>query len=275
MIYDDIEEVIKFMRNKLKIKLNQIILFGNSLGSAASIHLCSNINYKEINAIILLSPIVSGLKIVNQNLVISNEDLNRIDFFSNCSKITEISCPIFLIHGTKDEIIPIQQVIKMGRSIRKLYQWYPSKGDHNNIITKYRKKFYTKCKMFFDYIKILSQGNDTYYQTNANSSRNISFKIEESYMDSEISQCNYSRMSANHNVICNEDNKGANNLFLEDDYSSYIKYKNSTSNIDVNNVNGEILFIEENKRRLICGNFNDMSQIEQDISSFQKMIGNL
>ena len=63
-----------------------------------------------------------------------------IDVFCNIKKIIDVSCPIFLIHGQKDEVIPIDQSIQMSKFMKNPYEWHPKNGDHSNILTKYRTK---------------------------------------------------------------------------------------------------------------------------------------
>jgi len=195
-IYDDIETVIEFMLSKCNLKKENIILFGISLGSAPTIKIASNIKYKDIRAVMLLSPIASGMQTAHHQLKASKEDLKEIDFFSNISLISEVSCPIFIVHGVKDKIIPVSQVEKMAKSIKKLFSWFPSQGDHNNILFTYRRKFYNKCKLFFDNVLLTKKKveNDFGIRT----SKFVSFKIEESYIkDEETKDCRKNTYSSN------------------------------------------------------------------------------
>ena len=245
VIYEDIELVTDFMKNNLNIDFTKVIVFGNSLGSATSIHLCASGKHNDIKALILLSPIVSGLKTFDKNLNISNEDLNLIDFFSNISKIKEIYCPIFVIHGTKDEIIPYDQVVNMSKSIKRVYEWYPKMGDHNNILCRYRKDFYIKCKTFFEYL-------DT-------------FKKRKDYHENDQQFTLF-----------------INNIQIPDDDDDYKKNINFFLASDKEN-NGLVYKIDNNSLNLIpkqtdeyesmrssCVNINNISQIEIEYKCFQK-----
>jgi surfactin synthase thioesterase subunit len=154
-IYNDIEEVADFMKNILNVKTKETILLGQSLGSAPSIHLAHQGQFSEIRAVILISPIASGIKLVSPEIKV--EDLEKIDVFSNIKKISDVSCPIFMIHGQKDEIIPIEQSIELAKYIKHPYEWHPRKGDHSNILTEYRTKFFQKCKFFFEYLNFFNK----------------------------------------------------------------------------------------------------------------------
>jgi hypothetical protein len=120
------------------------------LGSAPSIHLAIQKSYNDVKAIILISPIASGVKLVSPGIRV--KDLDKIDVFCNINKINDVSCPIFIIHGEKDEVIPISQSKEMVKYMKIPYEWHPRHGDHSNILTRYRTKFFQKCKFFFEFL---------------------------------------------------------------------------------------------------------------------------
>jgi predicted alpha/beta hydrolase family esterase len=197
VIYNDIEEVVNFIRKGLHIKLSNVVLFGNSLGSAVSVHIATKRKYKNIKGVILLSPIASGIKSVSQSVQISRDDLETLDVFSNISKIREVTCPVFIIHGEKDQVIPIEQVKEMSKQIGRLYEWYPKDGDHNNIMYLFRNKFYNRCRMFFDYLKIFfnKHKNDEFDEgslflnkerSELDSPRNVSFQNSKKKTEKKI-----------------------------------------------------------------------------------------
>jgi abhydrolase domain-containing protein 17 len=123
--------------------------FGQSLGSSTSINYLQN-NKEGIVGIVLISPIASGLKIAFNERV-SNE-LEKCDVFCNDQKIKNISIPVFIIHGKKDELINVSDCQAMAKKAKNALEWYPNEGTHNNIIDRYRKKFYEKVKLFMDQI---------------------------------------------------------------------------------------------------------------------------
>ena len=78
---------------------------------------------------------------------------NSKDVFNNKSKIGDIICPIFLIHGKRDQTIPIDHSYELAKSIHNIYKWYPKKGGHNNIVIDFRRKFYQKFRFYLDYLE--------------------------------------------------------------------------------------------------------------------------
>lgn len=147
---------------------------GHSLGSAPTVHLATTSFSKYIRAIILLSPIASSIKLFAD--CSDNTGLEKIDVFCNLKKIKEVNCPIFLIHGKKDEIIPFSQSEEMAKYIKIKHEWYPKNGDHGNILTKYRLKFFTKCKIFIENLIYLENKNTMIKNS-------VDFKTSPSYHD--------------------------------------------------------------------------------------------
>jgi hypothetical protein len=150
-IYSDIEEVAFFTSSILGINPKDIILLGQSLGSAPTVHLSITKEFRDVRGMILLSPIASGVRLVSPDMHI--QDLEKIDVFCNIKKIVDVSCPIFLIHGKKDMVIPVQESVEMSKYMKHPYAWQPRNGDHNNILTLYRHKFFIKCKSFMCILK--------------------------------------------------------------------------------------------------------------------------
>ena len=90
-----------------------------SLGSAPSVHLAINTQFRDIRAMILISPIASGVKLVSPDMDV--RDLDKIDVFCNIRKINDVTSPIFLVHGKLDEVIPIEQSLEMAHYMQNVY----------------------------------------------------------------------------------------------------------------------------------------------------------
>ena len=151
-MYSDIELVGDFARNVLMLSLDELILMGHSLGTAPTIHLTTK-TFNKVAGVVLMAPLASGM-----SLLLGGEELkkkNSKDVFNNKSKIGDIICPIFLIHGKRDQTIPIDHSYELAKSIHNIYKWYPKKGGHNNIVTDFRRKFYQKFRFYLDYLERL------------------------------------------------------------------------------------------------------------------------
>ena len=102
-LYKDAEAAIKWLNEK-NINNNQIILYGESLGSGVAVELGKKNNF---NSIILESPFTSienSAKIYYPYLPVR---LLLKDKYDSIGKIKMIDTPILIMHGEKDDVVPI------------------------------------------------------------------------------------------------------------------------------------------------------------------------
>ena len=101
-LYEDAEASIKWL-NKKGVNNNQIILYGESLGSGVAVEIGKENNF---NSIILESPFTSienSAKIYYPYLPVR---LLLKDRYDSINKIKMINTPILIMHGKKDDVIP-------------------------------------------------------------------------------------------------------------------------------------------------------------------------
>lgn len=92
----------------------------------------------------------SGLRVVNYKL----DQTSKNDFFLNIEMIPFVRCPIFILHGEKDEIISIENAKLLVNASRTLTTfWWIKDCGHNNIIEKMGKEFYKSIKNFIKSVK--------------------------------------------------------------------------------------------------------------------------
>ena len=97
-VYQDIETVYQFVRDQLNIPPDRIIAMGRSIGSAVATHLASE---KKVGGLILESPLTSAFR------VRTRVGLSPVDKFNNVRNIKKIDCPVLIIHGIDDRILPV------------------------------------------------------------------------------------------------------------------------------------------------------------------------
>ena len=100
------------------------------------------------------------------------EDKKAKKYYSlSKEQLKAISCPVLLIHGMIDSIIPLKGINKISKLFNKIHTWYPTKGNHNNIIRIYRTEFLNQIKLFIKSI--------IFYQKNSSISLNFKFEFDE------------------------------------------------------------------------------------------------
>ena len=307
-IYSDIDQIMDFVMVFKRIKLDSIVLMGNSLGSVPSVYIAAGDNYKGIKGVILISPIASGIKLFHPNVEISNNDLEKIDVFCNLSKVREINCPVFLIHGKKDDIIPHNQSIEMLKKIKHVYEWFPSNGNHNNITSKYRAKFYLKVKLFIEFLEYNKQNkrrkkelfNDPIQDSNGPSSRNMiniytrtkQIKCEENYIKTEGNYDNYndtdnkkSKNPSSIKIIIPFEENGSSNIkdikqspqinciSVSNKNIFELTNNNNSSQFNTQSVENEGEYIFNTERTSDCFyNYSDAKELEMQFNQLQKNV---
>lgn len=160
-VYESITVCAEWLMNVKGIPSEKIIVFGCSLGSGATVFLASNHGIKEkektykYRGVILQSAFISGLK-----TKLKVDSSIPFDIFPNLERISAVECPVFLIHGKADEIVPFEHALMLNKKVKYPYpeQLHIAYAGHNNIIEvlsveRYVKKLYT-------FIKYLNQFHD-------------------------------------------------------------------------------------------------------------------
>ncbi|XP_060195808.1 uncharacterized protein LOC132625051 isoform X2 [Lycium barbarum] len=85
--YADIEAAYKCLEETYGVKEEDIILYGQSVGSGPTLDLASR--FSRLRAVVLHSPILSGVRVLHPNI----------------DKIPLVECPVLIIHGTADDVV--------------------------------------------------------------------------------------------------------------------------------------------------------------------------
>lgn len=124
-VYYDINAAYEYLAKNLHISPKNIIAYGTSVGAAAAIDLAAR---EPVAAIIAQSPFVTAFRVV------THIPLLPFDKFNNLAKIDKTNCPILIIHGTNDKIVPFWHGQKLYQKALepKQYLWVKGAG-HNDL----------------------------------------------------------------------------------------------------------------------------------------------
>ena len=128
-----IKKDMQFIYDKIKEKIDEkyIILYGRSLGSGFATKLASINNPKML---ILDAPYYSMRHITNRYLPFMPLSIILRYPIPTYKWIKYVKCPIHIIHGTKDRLIPFKTAIKLSRKNSENSRLYPIiEGGHKNL----------------------------------------------------------------------------------------------------------------------------------------------
>lgn len=139
--YLSIDAAYHYLVDSVGVAPNDIIVFGTSLGTGVSSYLATKYRNK-FRGLILESPFMSIVRIV------SNSSLGRlIDIFDSYKRISDVTCPVFIIHGGQDRVVPFEHGRRLYEKIPSQYQyppcWVDSAG-HDDIIQQLNVRNYLR-----------------------------------------------------------------------------------------------------------------------------------
>lgn len=127
--YAAIETAYDYLTRDLKVDPSRIIAMGRSIGSGPTVELVAN--HREIRGMVLTSPLESGIGIFGNTAYHLGYN---IDIFRNYEKMEQILCPVLVMHGRNDQVVPIENGMAIHRLAKNAVTplWVPNAG-HNNM----------------------------------------------------------------------------------------------------------------------------------------------
>ena len=126
-LYEDAENILYWLKSN-KIFENNIIIYGESLGTAIAVHIAQN---KNFSGIILEAPFTSMIELGQKYYPIFPVKFLLKDKYESFKKINKIKSPVLVMHGKKDKIVPFY----MGKQIFEIlpspkFSYFNEQDDH-------------------------------------------------------------------------------------------------------------------------------------------------
>lgn len=138
--YADIEAAYRCLEEKYGVKEEDVILYGQSVGSGPTLELATRL--PRLRAVVLHSSILSGLRVMYPV-----KRTYWFDIFKNIDKIPLVRCPVLVIHGTADDVVNYSHGRQLWELCKEKYEplWIKG-GNHCDLelfpqYIKHLKKF--------------------------------------------------------------------------------------------------------------------------------------
>ncbi|GFQ01091.1 alpha/beta hydrolase domain-containing protein 17c [Phtheirospermum japonicum] len=138
--YADIEAAYECLQENYGVKEEDVILYGQSVGSGPTLDLASRLS--RLRAVVLHSPILSGLRVMYPV-----KRTYWFDIYKNIDKIPLVQCPVLVIHGTDDDVVDYSHGKQLWENCKEKYEplWVKG-GNHCDLelypeYIKHLKKF--------------------------------------------------------------------------------------------------------------------------------------
>ncbi len=141
-LYEDARSAVKWLESK-GIKENNIIIYGESLGTGIATEIAQNKNFAGV---ILESPFTSMIEAAKNKYPYLPVKFLLKDKYESNKKIKNIQSPILIMHGKVDNIVPFY----MGKKMYELanspkYSYFSEYDDH---MMEYNEKLLNALKKF-------------------------------------------------------------------------------------------------------------------------------
>jgi fermentation-respiration switch protein FrsA (DUF1100 family) len=152
--YRDAEAAYAYLTNIKGFATQDIIVYGRSVGTGVAVELASK---HKVNGLVLESPYTSFGQLANEKLPFFFPSLYLDYKFNNVEKIGSVTCPVILIHGERDSLIPPSHSKRLQSKIKsKSKLILVPQGSHNdlNSFPEYQSFLQKDLGEFFSVLKI-------------------------------------------------------------------------------------------------------------------------
>lgn len=126
-LYNDAQKAYDYAVNKLGFR--NVTLFGRSIGTGISSWLAMN---NDIDKLILETPYFSFKDLVGHIMPIAPKFVIKYEL-DNAKHFEKIKAPIYLIHGTTDELIPFNSSLRLKEKFPHIRLFPIENGHHNDL----------------------------------------------------------------------------------------------------------------------------------------------
>ncbi|EKE01333.1 MAG: Phospholipase/carboxylesterase superfamily [uncultured bacterium] len=140
--YLDINAAYDYLTKNLNIIPENIVVYGHSVGAAVALDLAVR---EPVAAVIMQGAFITAFRVMTYVPIIP------FDKFDNLKKITQLKCPLLMIHGTVDGVIPFWHGRKLYNAAQVPKQFYQVKNaGHNDVLMAAGEEYW---QVIGDFIK--------------------------------------------------------------------------------------------------------------------------
>ncbi len=129
-----------YLRNELNVPPAGTLIFGRSLGGGPAVQMAGE---ERVAGLVLQSTFTSVFRVMTRWPLLPS------DLFENERKLPPIACPVLIMHGQRDEVIPFHhgQALFAAAKEPKRSLFVPTAG-HNDFLTKADADFWRTLQAF-------------------------------------------------------------------------------------------------------------------------------
>lgn len=139
-IYTTNAAAARYLRDTLHVPLSRVVLVGRSLGGGPATDLAMR---EPVAGLVLQSAFMSVYRVMTRMRLLP------FDQFENLRKLPSVKCPVLVMHGTADEVIPFAHGEKLfaAASDKKAKLWIEG-AHHNDFVVIAGERYWTALREF-------------------------------------------------------------------------------------------------------------------------------
>lgn len=147
-VCEDADAALGYLVEREKIPLDRIIIHGRSVGGGPALYLAAENN---VAGLIVESSFVTAFRVVTRIPLVP------FDKFRNISRIGKVNCPVLVIHGRQDEVIPFWHGEALYRKAAepKRCCWLDD-ASHNHVSEEARQTCWVASISFAESLKLVA-----------------------------------------------------------------------------------------------------------------------
>jgi abhydrolase domain-containing protein 17 len=157
--YQDEIAAYSYLTSTLKAPPDRIIAFGKSVGTGPATYIAAR---EPVAGLILQSPFTSTFRLLTRIAILP------FDKFPNYKNIRKVHCPVLIIHGTIDGVVPFwhgQEIYRLANE-PKSHLWVDG-ANHNDVEMVAGDRYGEALRDFAAYLQVSRRAPETvFYPTN-------------------------------------------------------------------------------------------------------------
>ncbi len=146
--YIDAKAAFEYLHSRKDINHDKIIFFGRSLGSAVAVDLAVK---ERCCALILETPFTSMKELAKFLYPFLPLGYIIQTKYDSITKIKDVKVPVLILHGDKDELVPIEQGRKLYEAANEPKEFYTIPGaTHNDTYFVGGEEYFNTIRRFVD-----------------------------------------------------------------------------------------------------------------------------